>query len=158
MSSEQSKSNGVDQPVISRKVELTKFSPEDIPSIIGPSAKVCEGKPHMRKFPSLKKNVITPAWRSFKTYQESLDEDHEKKNIIPGKIFVKLNRGINKDKKEVVLATIECESDEMFKFIMLHLNKYQDSFKRPQRKNRKVFAPFRVFLTMMAHCLMRNRW
>jgi hypothetical protein len=41
---------------------------------------------------------------------------------------------MNRDKKEIVLATIECESDEMFKFIMLHLNKYQDSFKRPQRK------------------------
>ena len=121
-------------PVISKKVELPKFSPEDIPSIIGPSAKVCEGKPHMKKFPSLKKNVVTPAWRSFKTYQESLEDDHENKGKNPGKIFVKLGRGMNKDKNEVVLATIECESDEMFKFIMLHLNKYQDSFKRPQRK------------------------
>ena len=121
-------------PAVSKKVELPGFSPEDIPSIIGPSAKVCEDKPHMKKFPSLKKNVITPAWRSFKTYQESLDEGHAKKNMIPGKIFVKLNRGMNKDKNEVVLATIECESEEMFKFIMLHLNKYQDSFKKPQRK------------------------
>ena len=42
--------------------------------------------------------------------------------------------GINKEKNEVVLATIECDSEEMFKFIMLHLNKYQDSFKKPQRK------------------------
>ena len=119
---------------VTRKVELPKFSPEDIPSIIGPSANVCEEKPHMKKFPSLKKNVVTPAWKSFKTYQESLEDDHENKKMNPGRIFVKLGRGINKDKGEVVLATIECDSEEMFKFIMLHLNKYQESFKKPQRK------------------------
>ena len=119
---------------ISKKVELDKFSPDDIPSIIGPSAKVCEQNPKMKKFPSLKKNVITPAWKSFKTYQESLEDDHKDKKKNPGKIFVKLTRGMNKEKNEVVLATIECESDEMFKFIMLHLNKYQESFKKPQRK------------------------
>ena len=121
-------------PTVTRKVELPKFSPEDIPSIIGPSAKVCEEKPHMKKFPSLKKNVVTPAWKSFKTYQESLEDDHENKKMNPGRIFVKLGRGMNKDKEEIVLATIECESDEMLKFIMLHLNKYQESFKKPQRK------------------------
>jgi hypothetical protein len=121
-------------PAVSRKVELSKFIPDDIPSIIGPSAKTCKENERMRKLPSLKKMVITPAWRSFKTYQESLGDDHDNKEKNPGKIFVKLSRAMNKDKKEVVLATIECESDEMFKFIMLHLNKYQDSFKKPQRK------------------------
>ena len=121
-------------PVISKKVELSKFQPEDIPSIIGPSAKTCSENPKMRNLPSLKKKVVTPAWKSFKTYQESLEEGHKEKNKNPGKIFVKLSRGMNKEKKEVVLATIECDSEEMFKFIMLHLNKYQDSFRRPQRK------------------------
>ena len=121
-------------PVISKKIELSKFRPDDIPSIIGPSAKVCDDNPKMKKFPSLRKNVITPSWRSYKTYQESLADDNEDKKKNPGKIFVKLSRGMNKEKKEVVLATIECESDEMFKFIMLHLNKYQDSFKKPERK------------------------
>lgn len=120
--------------VISRKVELSKFSPDDISSIIGPSSKSCEENPKMKKFPSLKKNVVTPSWKSFKTYQESLEETHPNKEKNPGKIFVKLSRGMNKEKKDVVLATIECESEEMFKFIMLHLNKYQESFKRPQRK------------------------
>lgn len=134
MSSGQVATKSGGSAVVSRKVEMPKFSPEDIPSIIGPSAKVCEEKPHMKKLPSLKKNVITPAWKSFKTYQESLEDDHENKKKNPGKIFVKLGRGMNKDKEEVVLATIECESEEMFKFIMLHLNKYQDSFKKPQRK------------------------
>ena len=121
-------------PVISKKVELSKFSPDDIPSIIGPSAKTCSENPKMRNLPSLKKKVVTPAWKSFKTYQESLEEGHKDKDKNPGKIFVKLTRGMNKEKKEVVLATIECDSEEMFKFIMLHLNKYQDSFKKPQRK------------------------
>lgn len=121
-------------PVISKKVELPKFQPEDIPSIIGPSAKACSENPKMKNLPSLKKNVVTPAWKSFKTYQESLEDGHKDKDKNPGKIFVKLGRGMNKEKKEVVLATIECDSEEMFKFIMLHLNKYQDSFKRPQRK------------------------
>ena len=121
-------------PAVSKKVELPKFSPEDIPSIIGPSAKRCGDNPKMRNLPSLKKNVITPAWRSFKTYQESLGDDHENKGKNPGKIFVKLSRGVKQSGDQVVIGTIECESDEMFKFIMLHLNKYQDSFKKPQRK------------------------
>lgn len=134
MSSGQVATKGEGQDMISRKVELPKFSPEDIPSIIGPSQKTCDDNPKMKNLPSLKKNVVSPAWKSFKTYQESLDDDHDNKKKNPGKIFVKLSRGMNKNKEEVVLATVECESEEMFKFIMLHLNKYQDSFKKPQRK------------------------
>lgn len=127
-------SSGDAPKVLSRKVELPKFSPDDISFIIGPSAKSCEENPKMKNFPSLKKNVVTPAWKSFKTYQESLDDNHENKAKNPGKIFVKISRAMNKDKEEVLLAKIECESEEMFKFIMLHLNKYQDSFKKPQKK------------------------
>lgn len=121
-------------PVISKKVELRKFEPEDIPSIIGPSAKTCSENPKMRNLPSLKTKVVTPAWKSFKTYQESLEDGHKDKDKNPGKIFVKLSRGVTQVGEQVVLATIECDSEEMFKFIMLHLNKYQDSFKKPQRK------------------------
>ena len=134
MSSGQVAVKSGESAVVSRKVELPKFSPEDIPSIIGPSQKVCEDNPKMRNLPSLKKNVITPAWKSFKTYQESLDDDHENKKKNPGKIFVKLARGVKQSGDQVVIGTIECDSDEMFKFIMLHLNKYRDSFKKPQRK------------------------
>lgn len=129
-------------PTISKKVELPKFSPEDISFIIGPSKKSCDENPQMKKLPSLKKKVIQPAWNSYKTYQSSLEGD-DGENKVGEKVFVKLSRGMNKEKKEVVLATIECNTEEMYKFIMLHLNKYQDSFRKPQKKMfHSIYATF----------------
>jgi len=116
---------------ITRRVELPKFNPEDIASVVGPSMQSCEKNPNLKKLPSLRKEVISKSWRSFKTYDE---ENGGGRN--PGKIFVKLVKGDEEDSDDQKLyADIQCESEEMYKFIMMHLTKYQDSFKKPVRKN-----------------------
>ena len=129
---------------IQRKMDLPKFDPEDIGSIIGPSAKVCEKNPNLKKLPSLRKNVISASWRSFTNFYSEDKTDKKQGKATdkatdkvtskePGKIFVKLGKE-DRDGETVVVAEIECGSEEMCKFVMMHLEKYQDTFKKPVRK------------------------
>ena len=109
-------------PTIQR---LTKFSHEDIRSIIGPSKAACDKNEKLRNLPSLRKEVIAKAWSSYNTYKaaEKLEEEDPKTPYVQ----------IESD-EEGVYAKITCDSEKMLKFVQMHLDNYQNSFKKPKQK------------------------
>ncbi len=109
-------------PVIQR---LPKFSPEDIGSIIGPGKAACEKNQRLKNLPSMRKEVITKAWSSYNTYKkaEKIEGDDPKTPYVQ----------LDKD-EEGVYAKITCDSEPMLKFVQMHLNNYQNSFKKPKQK------------------------
>ena len=122
---------GVKQSSTSPKVEtmeLLRFCPEDISSIVGPSKSACENNTHLKKFSSVRNNVVTPAWRSYNVYAAN-------KGLVggPGKVFVKIEKK-EKEGVDILVANITCDSCEMVKFVKMHLDKYQDTFVKPVRK------------------------
>ena len=54
----------------------------------------------------------------------------------------------DRDGETVVVAEIECGSEEMCKFVMMHLDKYQDTFKKPVRK-----AFFNFYVNLPHHLI-----
>ena len=111
-----------------RKMDLPKFDQGDIGSIVGPSFNLCKEHPKLNRRPSLRKNVISLARNSFKTFYEEKGEAKE-----PGKIFVKLIWE-EREGEGMMVADIRCDSEEMIKFVMMHLDKYQDTFRKPVKK------------------------
>jgi len=103
-------------------IRLPKFSPEDIGAIIGPRGQ------------SMKTEVVSKVWASYNLYK-----DAEKITVDdPRTPFIK----IEKD-EEGVFATITSDSEVMVKFAKMHLNKYQDSFKKPSQRttvSKKFFS------------------
>ena len=106
-------------------MHLPKFNPKDLGSIIGPNKNDCEKKPFLRNRPSLRKNVLTKAWESYKLYKEKENVEGD----IP-KVFIQLSSD-----GEKVLATIKTDSEQMMKFTQFHLNKYQEDFRPPVKKS-----------------------
>jgi len=105
-------------------MRLPKFSPGDIGAIIGPGKAACEKNSHLLKLPSLRKEVVSKAWSSYKTFATE-----EKLDVTPKSPYIQ----INKD-DDGVFALIKTDSIHMLKFTQLHLSKYQDSFIKPQQK------------------------
>tara|TARA_Y100001970_G_C14141445_1_gene807317 strand:- start:413 stop:1300 length:888 start_codon:yes stop_codon:yes gene_type:complete len=135
---------------------LPKFSPENIGKIIGPSTAACQKNDKLKKLPSLRNSVITPTWRSYKTFKKdiesqisSLEKEMKSSPEETERLSEKVSElrsllPINGPKTpyirldsddEGVFATIESDSEEMIKFVKFHLNKYQDSFRVPQKMN-----------------------
>ncbi len=106
-------------------MRLPKFDANDIGSIIGPSAKACKEKSFLSKLPSLRNNVITPSWRSYKLYKE----ENKLEGEDPKTPYIQLDSD-----EEGVYATIKGDSEQMLKFVQFHLNKYEDSFVKPKKK------------------------
>ena len=140
-------------------VRLPKFSQENIGKIIGPSYEVCKKNEKLKNLPSLRNSVITPTWRSFKTFMNdlekqkkelekdlsSLDAGDSAREALQEKL-TELNEKTPKGEpknpyirldsdEDGVFATIESNSTEMLKFARFHLLKYHDDFRLPQKKN-----------------------
>ena len=106
-------------------IRLPKFEKKDIRNIVGPSSTACEKNSHLRKLPSIRKNVIAASWRSYKLYKEKENLEDED----PKTPYIKLESD-----EEGVYAQITSESPVMTKFVKFHLNKYQDEFVAPKKK------------------------
>ena len=127
-------------------IALPKFNSEDIGKIVGPSAKACEKNQNLKKLPSLRKEVVTPAWRSYTLFKKKVEgeikkakaagqddkvkELEEKISVAPKTPYIRLESG-----DDGVFATIEGDSEVMVKFVKFHLNKYQDTFVVPKKMN-----------------------
>ena len=106
-------------------VRLPKFEKDHIGLIVGPSAKTCEEKKHLRNLPSLRKNVITPTWKSYNVYKE----DTKITQDDPKTPYIQL---LHDD--DGVYAVVKSESECMLKFALFHLNEYHDTFKVQKKK------------------------
>ena len=110
---------------LEKTVRLQKFEKDNIGLVIGPSSKACEEKKHLRNLPSLRKNVITPMWKSYNVYKDEskITQDDPKTPFIQ----------ILHD-EEGVYAVIKSDSECMMKFALFHLNEYHDTFQVPKKK------------------------
>ena len=108
-----------------KTMRLPNFDAEKIGMIVGPSSAACEKNKSLRRLPSLRKNVITPTWKSFALHKEK--NGHEGED--PKTPFIEL-----KSDDEGVFATLKSDSELMLKFAMFHLDKYHQNYKEPSRK------------------------
>ena len=113
-------------------VRLPKFSNENIGRIIGPSNVACEKNDYLKKLPSLRNSVITPTWRSYKTFKKELDSritalekkketsSSEEEEGISQKIMELRSRSPTKDPKT---PYIRLDSDEEGVFAKSNLSR-----------------------------------
>tara|TARA_Y100000817_G_scaffold310195_1_gene300429 strand:+ start:880 stop:1668 length:789 start_codon:yes stop_codon:yes gene_type:complete len=122
--------------MVEKTIRLPKFDEDKLGLVIGPSSASCQKNHNLRKLPSLRNNVISPAWNAFKLHKEkeNLQIDDPKTPLIELKVD-----------DDGVFALVKSESDVMMKFVLFHLGKYHTSFKVPRKKM------FYNFYTVLNH-------
>jgi hypothetical protein len=108
-----------------KQMRLPKFDPEKLGLVIGPSNAACEKNSRLRKLPSLRKNVITPCWKSFNHHKEK----NPSEETDPKTPYIEL-----KTDGDGVYAVVTSDSEVMMKFAMFHLDKYHTTFEPPKNK------------------------
>ena len=131
-------------------VELPKFNPQDLGSIVGPSKSACEKNERLNRVPSLRNSVTKPSWNSFNLFKKKTEQEikdlKKKGEDENGEKIKELSEKIKDNPKNpyirlsvseegIVSANIECDSEVMMKFVKFHLLKYQDSFVPRKKKN-----------------------